>query len=363
MKFDIARQPLVPAFLTLLLLALVATWGAAHPVVHVSGGEHVELLAEGTVPVEGMVAAPVEGTGPAVASAAIVPEGLCFAPAGDSLRDFQTAHPGWARTFAILLLLFGGTTLARIAIRYNLYTVNTCLPIPLYGIIVCALALDGSYLVAVVTSTLFVLSVKNFGRSFCSGYGFDGIFRASLYLGLLLLVSPVALPLLVLLPIALILFGRTFREAAVALFGLLLPAATLCYLNWGEGGTFAAPLQHLGASLLEGEWLGLFAALPLPTQVLAGLFALLAVLAFGYFCINRYSASTKSRYILVFVCCALVCALLPLAAPAATRGAIALAAVPAALLLPLFFIRISRSIALSLYLLMLAGALAGAFIG
>ena len=36
MKFDIARQPLVPAFLTLAALAVVAMWNAGGPAVSLS---------------------------------------------------------------------------------------------------------------------------------------------------------------------------------------------------------------------------------------------------------------------------------------------------------------------------------------
>lgn len=107
-------------------------------------------------------------------------------------------------------------------IRYNLYSVGTCLAIPLYGAIVCGLAVGSDYLPAFTAAALLALSVKNFARSFCNGYGFDAIFRASLYLGLLPFVSTAALPLLLILPPAVLLFRRTLREAVVAVAGVLL---------------------------------------------------------------------------------------------------------------------------------------------
>ena len=207
MKFDIARQPLVPAFLTLAALAGVAMWNA--------GG-----TAADTAALAGHAAETV-GTGRNAAGA------LAVSSPGELLAQCQEAHPVWARWIAGLLIIFTGMCAGRMTIRYNLYSVGTCLAIPLFGAIVCGLAVGDDYLPVFTASALLALSIKNFARSFCNGYGFDAIFRASLYIGLLPLVATAAAPLLVLLPLAVMLFRRTLREVAVAVAGLLLPALTL----------------------------------------------------------------------------------------------------------------------------------------
>lgn len=88
MKFDIARQPLVPAFLTLAALAVVAMWNAGGPAVSmaVQAGH-----AAGTVDI---------GRNAAGALAVSSP--------GELLAQFQAAHPVWARWIAGLLMLFTG---------------------------------------------------------------------------------------------------------------------------------------------------------------------------------------------------------------------------------------------------------------
>ncbi|MFQ7502396.1 MAG: hypothetical protein ACLRMJ_03265 [Alistipes finegoldii] len=128
-------------------------------------------------------------------------------------------------------MLFTGMSVGRLTVRYNLYSVGTCLAIPLYGAIACGLAVSGDCLTTFAASALLALATKNFCRSYCNGFGFDAIFRASLYIGLLPLVATAAAPLLILLPLAVMLFRRTLREVAVAVAGLLLPALTLCYVN------------------------------------------------------------------------------------------------------------------------------------
>ena len=330
MKFDIARQPLVPAFLTLAALAVTAMWGAA-------GYGFDPALPNGTAAIQ--------------PEATTSPEAL--------LLQFQTAHPVWTRWIAGLLILFTGMCAGRMTIRYNLYSVGTCLAIPLYGAIVCGLAVGDDFLPACTASALLALSAKNFARSFCNGYGFDAIFRASLYLGLLPFVSTAALPLLLILPLAVLLFRRTLREAAVAVAGLLLPALTICYINWGAGGEFTAPLTALGNAFIAGKPLVLFTAIPFRNLILLGGILVLDLLAVLFFLSDIYAVGTKSRTILIYIISVLVLTAAVLCGPAATPGTMALTAVPSAVLLPFMFVRIHRNIALLLYLLLLASAVIG----
>ena len=155
MKIDIARQPLVPAFMTLFALA-VAAMCAGIPVSDTSGAvrDALPLL-------------------------------------GGQLARFQAAYPVWSKFAAGFMLLFTGMCAGRITIRYNLYTVGTCLPIPLYAIVACGIATGGNYLAGFAASMLLALATKNYCRAFCNGYGFDAIFRASLYLGLMPLIYAV----------------------------------------------------------------------------------------------------------------------------------------------------------------------------
>ena len=164
------------------------------------------------------------------------------------------------------------------------------------------------------------------------------------------------------LPVALVLFRRTLREAAVALAGVVLPHAALCYLNWGAGGTRAAPLESLCRLLVAGKPLDLLLSLPLPQQIALGVTALLCIAALLLFLTDIYSVGTRPRFLLVFTICTFLVTLLALCAPAATRDDLLLMAVPAAVLLPALFVRTRRAIALPLYLLLIAGAAAAAFL-
>ena len=313
MKFDIARQPLVPAFLTLAALAVVAMWNAGGPAVSmaVQAGH-----AAGTVDI---------GRNAAGALAVSSP--------GELLAQFQAAHPVWARWIAGLLMLFTGMSVGRLTVRYNLYSVGTCLAIPLYGAIACGLAVGGDCLTTFAASALLALATKNFCRSYCNGFGFDAIFRASLYIGLLPLVATAAAPLLILLPLAVMLFRRTLREVAVA-----VP----------------------GSAFIAGTPLSLFLSTPVQNLVLPGAVFLLDLTALLFFLSDIYALGTKPRLIFIFNISALLLTAAALCGPAATPATVALAAVPSAVLLPFMFVRIHRAIALPLYLLLLASAVISA---
>ena len=227
-----------------------------------------------------------------------------------TLLQFQVSHPVWARWIAGLLILFTGMCAGRMTIRYNLYSVGTCLAIPLYGAIV--------------------------------------------------FVSTAALPLLLILPPAVLLFRRTLREAVVAVAGVLLPAFTICYINWGAGGEFLTPLMALGDPFITGKPFALLSAVPLRNLVLLGGIFVLDLLALLFFLSDIYAVGTKSRTILIYNISVLVLTAAVLCGPAATPGAAAFAALPSAVLLPFMFVRIHRGVALLLYLLLLASAVAEA---
>lgn len=332
MPFQVAKQSLIPAFLTLVAITTVA------------------LLCAG------------EGTGVAELRYGLSPEVLPIPFWGALLHNFQVAHPHISGWICGVLMLYTGASLGRLTVRYNLYGTGTCLSIPLYGLAMIGTMQSGEYLTAVVASTLLMLSVKNLCLSYRNGFGFDRIFRGTLFFALLLFVEPAALPLLLLLPVVSNRFRRTTREMMVATAGILFPIATLCYLNWAMQGDLLAPLQLLYRAFVAGKWLGAPLSASLTEQIFFGTMLLLNLMALGLFGTNSYTVSTKARHILQLVGRLLLLTLLTLVMPSASTATAALLVVPTTLLLPVLFIRIHQPIAQLLYPLLVAGSLAFLFI-
>lgn len=335
MNITIARLPLIPAFLTLLALALTAVCA---------------------------------GEGHAVASIAQASSDTFGSPnlVGKTLPQlidtFQLQQPSWSRVIACVLILFAGLTTGRLTVRYNLYAVHSCLSMPLYGIIACGIWPGEEFLLACVASALLTLAMKNFSRACTVGYGFDAIFGASFYLAMTIMVIPAALPLVLLLPTAVLLFRRTLRELIVALAGLLLPPLVLCYVNWGAGGDFMAPLQVIAQLFTQGTLFGFFLQNSLIQFILPGIVVGLNLLALWMFLFDVHTLSNRPRLILIFNICAVFLLATLFCSPAASPAFFALLAVPSAVLLPVLFIRVKSSVALPLYLLLLAGAFIGAIL-
>lgn len=333
MKIDIARQPLIPAFLTLAVLVAVAMW-------------NVDLANNIPVP---QPASATDGS-------------LAITLPQVWIATFQEAHPGWSKWIAALLLLLAGTAIGKTSVRYNLYSVGTCLAIPLFGCLVNNFVIGDHFLTATLITTLLILSFKNFCRSFCNGFGFDALFRASLYLGVLLLIEPAAIPLLLLLPLTLILFRRTLREATVAVVSFLLPGLTIAYLNWGAGGDFLAPFILSARTFVDGAPLQLLSALSLQQLAVLGGIIALDLLSILFFFTDLYTVGSKARLILILNIGMLVLTVASLCGPAAGQGTLAMLAAPSAILLPFMMVRTHRPIALLFYLLLLLGATIGTFL-
>lgn len=319
MKTDIARQSLVTAFLTLIAVSVAA----------LCFGRKI--------------------------SAPVVSYGQLFP--GELVTDFQLAYPIWAHAAAVLCTLFTGLSLGRLSNRYNLYAGNCYLAIPLFGIAACGIAVAPAYLMQSLSALLLTLAFKNYCLAFRNGYGFNGLFRGSLYLGLLPLLTPRAIGLLLLMPLSVSLFHRTFRELSVALFGLSLPAFLLCYLCWSLGGDFTEPLSGLFSGLAAN--LGLP---QIPRSSTPGLLAScflaggLIVLTLGSIVIhlqNMYLVSQKARVIFLFCICLFVLTLATYLFGVNPVEAVSLAAVPVSVLLPVFFVRTHRSLASFIYLIIL----------
>ncbi len=328
MNTDIARQSLATAFLTLAAVAATALY-----------------------------AGPGGGAFPSVAMPS---------PLGDPLTAFQVAHPSWSRLLSLFCMLYTGLSIGRLSVRYNLYAGNCYLAIPLFGMAACGMVCGPDYLVQYLSALLLTLSFKHFCLAFRNGYGFGGLFRASFYLGILALVSTPAIPLLLLLPLAVFLFRRTLRELAVALFGLLLPAFALCYIVWASGGDFGAPLADLFTALYTHVGLPQdpsHATRTIFPLLLAGALLLLTLTALSIQLQHMYAVSQKARLILVFSICAFFLSLTTLLFPGAFAATAAFAAVPSALLLPIFFVRTQRDFSRVVYLLLLLCTFASTLLG
>lgn len=334
MRFNLVKQSLIPAFLTLVVWVVLTC--CCTPEVALSTIEEAR---------HGLSA-----------------EELPIPPLGARIASFQHNSPRFAHWITAFLMLFTGITLGRLTLRYKFYGSGTCLAIPIYGMVMCGALGSGQTLFVVVLSLLTTLAVKNLCMSHRNGFGFDRIFRGALFLALLLIVEPTAAPMLVAIPMAVTHFRRTTRETIVAVAGLLFPFALLCYLNWALGGSFTAPLVQLYRAFMAGHWLQALVTSTTLEQAYVGVLLLLALPSTILFYTNSYSINTKARHMLLFTCRLFWWLPTLFLLPAASAQLVAIWAVPASLLLPVLFVRVHLPIAQTLYLLLSAASIAVFFL-
>lgn len=259
---------------------------------------------------------------------------------GSLLGAFRQWSPLLSLGLAAAVWFMAGWAIGLVVRVRELYFVRTTITIPIYGLAACGIFIPCDSLTAALTSLLLIVSVRAFFDSFRDGYGFSSIFLGSICLGALPLLYAPAVALMLLMPLSVMVFKRSAREAIVAVAGLLLVPLTVCYIHWGIGGEFTAPLLQTAEALAVPSGYRFFGAQTACAATLAGLLLAL-VLATALICmVNSYSMNSRARYITFYNMCAFIIALATIALPSSTPTAFGLIAVPTAMIIPSMLMQI-----------------------
>lgn len=270
---------------------------------------------------------------------------------GSMLLRWQQACPVAALCAAGAVWFVAGWIIGLVVRVRELYFVRTTITIPLYGIAACGILFAHDILAASLSSLLFAVAMRSYIRSYRDGYGFSHIFLGSLCLGLLPLIYAPAATLLLLMPLAVVVFKRSAREAIVALAGVLFGPLAVSYIFWGAGGEFTGPVMQSVESLTAVSGYRFFRDVPLTAALLAGMMLALVIASVLIGSANIYSMNIRARNITFFNLCAFGVALTTLAMPSSTSAAMGLIAVPTAMLIPIMLVQIRRQAASVIYLL------------
>ena len=282
---------------------------------------------------------------------------------GSALDSWQSGHPVPALCAAAVVWFIAGWVIGLVVRVRELYFVRTTITIPIYGIAACGIFIAHDSLSAAVTSLLFAIAVRAYFEAFRDGYGFSPVFFGSLCLGALPLLYAPAVTLMLLMPLATVVFKRSAREALVALTGLIFAPLTVCYLNWGAGGDFAAPVMQSLEALTATSGYRFFGALPAGAAALAGMLLALVLGAAFISSANIYSMNSRARYITFYNMCAFVIALATIALSSSTPAALGLIAVPTAMTVPAMLVQIRSHAANAIYVVLFILFILHLFIG
>lgn len=274
---------------------------------------------------------------------------LLCAPLGRFTAALRISWPLLSLAASIVMLFAAGLFIGRSTVRAELYAARCFLAMPIFGIAGCGIVLSDDFLTQSLTLLLIVLASRNFYNSFHRHYCFDRMFRGALYVGAIPLVYAPGTPLLLLVPIVVLLFRRTLREAVVALTGMLLPLFFTCFIRWAVGGTFDEPVRQIFDAMTLPSGYRFFGGSTLFSFIACGLILFLTICAAASFLFDMYALRTKPRNILFYNFYMLCIVIGIYFVPGSTSVSPTLAAPAAAILVPVALTKLNGSVASILY--------------
>ena len=279
-------------------------------------------------------------------------------PIGELLQSLQGSVPTLSAIVWGIALFIAALDAGRFGPKYSIYPAYTLMAIPVFGILAGGVMVSGDYLLSTAAMMVMLLGTKYLIRCIMRTDSFNDLSLAMLYYGLLpLIIAPSAL-LYVALPILVLVVRSTWRDWVVAVASLLFPLFAVCYWTWCAGEGFIAMAEQIYTSAFTASEFSFFSTLNVAGIALLGVIIVMVLCAITLIISDKYSIKVKSRAVMRFNALMLVVTVAMFFLPSATASLFALVAVPAAMLIPLIFVRMGVGFTETLYRLMLVAAAA-----
>lgn len=270
---------------------------------------------------------------------------------------FQSRFPVWGTLISAVIVAVISITLGRLTSAFGLYQARTTISIPLYVVVACGIFIASDSLAVTLSAYFAMLMV----RYLCGGYVRGTDLNYAFYAGICAALAPMfyapAVSLVLLLPVAILMFGLSWREIVVMIAGLAIPLVVICYGNWFCGGTFSAPAIDLYDAVIRSNDYTLWGSESVVALAMMGFSLFVVFCGILSFAGDKRSVGVRPRTILAFHIVTFVVACATFALPSATAGVLMLVALPASVLMPEVLVRLrdgmSNLIIIFLVLLMI----------
>lgn len=265
---------------------------------------------------------------------------------------FQSRFPILGNILSALVIALTATSLGRMASALGLYQTRTTVSIPLYAIVSCGIFIACDSLAV----SLSALTTTQLIRCLCGIYVRGTDLNHAFYAGICACFAPLfytpAIVVVLLLPIAIFMFGLSWREVVVMVCGLLLPITAICYINWLLGGEFSTPLTGFYDAITNATDYRLWDSESVVALTTMGLLLFAVICSIIAHIGAKRSLSIRPRTILDFNITAFVILCTMFAIPSATVGALMLVALPAVTLMPIALLRTGDGVS-NMYVILL----------
>ncbi len=170
-------------------------------------------------------------------------------PLCEYLYRVQESVPLFAQFVAVVLIVWGAVVTLQATVKHNLYGETLYHPVIIYMLLFAAFASLDNLLSAPLAALFMALSLRDlydsYGKVNLSTKLFSGLF----YLGMIPLIFSSAMPLLLLVLIALVVFEHRGREFVLALVAIFTPIVLQTYVMWLIGYDLSSQMDSLSAIL------------------------------------------------------------------------------------------------------------------
>ena len=217
-------------------------------------------------------------------------------------------------------------------------------------LIVLAVIFAGRFnLLLTSTALTAALALRYLSGAYVRGMDMSKLMYAGVCVGLVPMLYAPAVYVLPLAVIAVMMFGFSLREILVLFAGILLGPLAICYLTWFFGGEFVAPVDMFVDALTCQSGYTLGGSDSVVALAAVGVYSFVMLCSAAMFLADKHSVGVKPRGILMFNIVSFVLACAAFLLPSATVGLFAFAALPAAVIMPIMFLRMRETLSLALY--------------
>ncbi|MBR7115977.1 MAG: hypothetical protein IKC66_08545 [Alistipes sp.] len=279
-------------------------------------------------------------------------------PIGAILQNLQGSVPTLSALIWAVVLFFASMGAGSYGTQYSLYPAYTLMAIPIVAITAAAIMVSGEMLLSAAALVIMMLATKYIHRFVMRSDSFSDLSLAMLYYGLLpLVVAPTAL-LYAAMPLLVLIVRSSWRHWVVCTSSLAFPLLSVSYWSWCAGEGFLTPIDELYTSMLTPSEFSFFSTINPAGIILLGVLIVMSLCSITLIISDKYSLKVRSRAMMRFNALLLLTSVGMFFLPSATATLFAIVAMPAAMLIPLIFVRMGVRFTEMLYRLMLLAAAA-----
>lgn len=281
-------------------------------------------------------------------------------PFGGAISQWLAPYPYAEAALSLLVLYLTAISVTRLVSRNLLFPARTYVFLILMLIAGYGLFIRSGNLPAVVAAWLTAQASEYFASSFRRTARLSDSFRGALLLGCAPLFYAPATIYLLLMPVAMPIYMRGWRESIVALVGMLFPVFAFSYVTWAAGEPFLALYTDIADTLLSRGTLAplcdVGSAEGIARVFTAAMLVVAVLLSIATFVMSARQIRTRAYRIYLYMLLFLLLSVAGLALPCASVGDLPLVAMPVAIVATFYFSRFEGRFPAIIYALTIAGA-------